>query len=117
MEQRYQKNGLVNWITLLVATLVSVLVARYAGVSTGSVGSIYLALGFLVAVVSFIQMGLAQREHLERLEFEELKKAKGDSALFAEAASDTFPAQRAQPPGCLAHQPNSNPISPQIRPK
>lgn len=96
MEQNYKKNGFLNWITLLVTAGCGFFFAKYAGSSSGIMGSIYLGLGFMVALVSYIQMRLAERESLEQLEFEELKRAKGDSTLFAEASSDTFPAKRSR---------------------
>jgi regulator of protease activity HflC (stomatin/prohibitin superfamily) len=95
MEQNAQKTGLINWVTLLAVTAVAVALARLANSATGIAGAVFLGLGFLVAAASYLQMRLEERERLEQLEFDELKKAKGESALFAEAA-DTFPARRSR---------------------
>ena len=95
MERNIQPIGIINWCALLVAGLISAILARYAGAATGTVGVAFLVLGFLVAVVSYFQMRLEERERLERLEFDELKKSKSASALFTEGA-DTFPALRSR---------------------
>ena len=78
-----------------MAGLISAILARYAGAATGTVGVAFLVLGFLVAVVSYFQMRLEERERLEKLEFDELKKSRSASALFTEEA-DTFPARRSR---------------------
>ena len=95
MERNIQPIGIINWCALLVAGVISAILARYAGAATGRVGVAFLVLGFLVAVVSYFQMRLEERERLEKLEFDELKKAKSASALFTEEA-DTFPARRSR---------------------
>src|SRR5213592_2880194 len=95
MERNIQPIGIINWCALLVAGVISAILARYAGAATGTVGVAFLGLGFLVAVVSYFQMRLEERERLEKLEFDELKKSKSASALFTEEA-DTFPARRSR---------------------
>src|SRR5213596_2661525 len=95
MERNIQPVGIINWCALLVAGVISAILARYAGAATGRVGVAFLVLGFLVAVVSYFQMRLEERERLEKLEFDELKKARSASALFTEEA-DTFPARRSR---------------------
>ena len=72
------------------------MVARYAATATGTVGVAFLGVGFLVAVVSYFQMRLEERERLEKLEYEELNKARSSATLFQEAEADTFPARRAR---------------------
>jgi regulator of protease activity HflC (stomatin/prohibitin superfamily) len=94
MEQNHQRIGVVNWLTLLAAAALSLALARFAGLTTGLITSLFLGLGFLVAAVSYFQMRLEERERQESIEFEELKKAKGDSALFA--GEDTFTAKRSR---------------------
>src|SRR5262249_12227316 len=84
-----------NWCALLLAGVISAILARYAGAATGTVGVAFLVLGFLVAIVSYFQMRLEERERLETLEFDELKKSKGASTLFTEQ-TDTFPARRSR---------------------
>ena len=96
MESNIQQIGIINWFTLLAVAVCSAVLARYANSAAGLVGVTFLALGFLVAVVSYFQMRLEERERLEKLEFEELKKAKGATTLFTEAEADTFPARRSR---------------------
>src|SRR2546425_13262310 len=96
MDRSIQKIGVVNWITLLAVGVVSAGVARYAASATGRVGATFVGLGFLVAAVSYFQMRLEERERMEKLEFEELKKAKGTTTLFTETEADTFPARRSR---------------------
>ena len=95
MEQNIRKTGVMNWVTLLLVTVMAAALARMAGSATGMTGVVFLGLGVLVALVSYVQMRLEERERLEQFEFEELKKAKGDSSLFVEAV-DTFPARRSR---------------------
>jgi modulator of FtsH protease HflK len=95
MEHNAQRTGIVNWVILLVATLVAAGLARMVGSATGTATVVFLGLGFLVAAVSYFQMRLEARERIEQLEYNELKKAKGDSSLFMEGA-DTFPARRSR---------------------
>ncbi len=96
MEQNVQKTGVVNWVVLLGMTVISAALARHAESASALIGTAFLALGFLVAAVSYIQMRLEERERLERLEIEELKKARSDSALFADTTAETFPARRSR---------------------
>jgi regulator of protease activity HflC (stomatin/prohibitin superfamily) len=96
MEQNAQRTGMVNWVTLLAVAVCSMALARYAHAAAGVVGGAFLGLGFLVAVVSYFQMRLAERERQEQLELEDLKKGAGGASLFGEAAGDTFPARRAR---------------------
>src|SRR5438876_6104881 len=96
MEQNLQKIGVINWFILLVVGAASAMVARYAATATGTVGVAFLGVGFLVAVVSYFQMRLEERERLEKLEYEELNKARSSATLFQEAEADTFPARRAR---------------------
>jgi regulator of protease activity HflC (stomatin/prohibitin superfamily) len=96
MEQNIQKKGLVNWLLLLGLGAAQVVVATYAHAATGLVSSVFVALGFLVSAVSYFQMRLEDRERLERLELDEIKRTAGSGALFSEAVGDTRPAKRAR---------------------
>src|SRR5213082_2480368 len=96
MERSIQKIGVINWIILLWVGAGSALVGRYADTATGTVGAAFVGIGFLVAVVSFFQMRLEERERLEKLEYEELKKSRGGTTLFQEAEGDTFSASRSR---------------------
>src|SRR2546429_1436736 len=92
MDQNIQKIGIVNWFILLVVGLVSAVLARYAGTAAGTVGIVFLALGFLVAAVSYFQMRLEERERLEKLAFHEAQKARSGTALLPVSQSGTLPA-------------------------
>ena len=96
MERSIQKIGVINWIILLVVGAGSALVGRYAATATGTVGAAFVGIGFLVAVVSYFQMRLEERERVEKLEYEELSKARSSATLFREAEADTFPARRSR---------------------
>src|SRR5437667_9240995 len=96
MERNIQPIGIINWCALLVSGVVSAILARYAGAATGTVSVAFLVLGFLVALVSYFQMRLEERERLEKLEYEELKKSRGGTTLFQEAEGDTFSASRSR---------------------
>ena len=97
MDQNIQRTGLVNWLLLLIAAGATWLVGRAGGSMTGEAGAAFLGIGFLVALVSWFQMRLYQRERSEKFEYEEILKSKGETSMFAEAAqADTFPAQRSR---------------------
>lgn len=97
MEQNLKRKGLVNLLLLVALGLTSAAVARYANSATGIAGGAFMLLGILVAAVSWFQMRLEEREVLEQLEFDELKRSeKGSSTLFGEQAADTFPARRSR---------------------
>jgi len=96
MERNIQRYGLVNLLVLLAASAVGFAVARYANSLTGQVASGFIGLGVLVAFVSWFQMRLEAGERNERLELEELARAKGSATLFEAKAAEVFPAQRAR---------------------
>jgi len=57
---------------------------------------VFLGLAALVAFISWFQMRLAENERLEKLELDELVRAKGGSSLFETRDSEVFPARRAR---------------------
>ncbi|HOX02246.1 MAG TPA: protease modulator HflK [Candidatus Paceibacterota bacterium] len=95
MERNFQKIGGVNLVVLLAAGVVAALVSRYAQSATGQVGVVFLGMGFLVAVVSWFQIRLEDRERTESFEFAELRKSASTAALFTQEA-EAFPARRAR---------------------
>lgn len=95
MDRNHTKIGLINWIALLLAGIVTVFVTRYVNSLAGWMGAVTIGVGFLVSLISYFQMRLEERERLEKLEFDELNKAKGSSALFTQEA-ENFPAQRSR---------------------
>src|SRR6266436_2155617 len=96
MERSVQKNGLINLLALLVVGVAGFSVARYANSLAGLVTILFIGIGLLVAAVSWFQMRLEDRERLEKLEFEELAKGRGESALFDTKEAELFPAQRSR---------------------
>jgi regulator of protease activity HflC (stomatin/prohibitin superfamily) len=96
MERSIQKNGLINLLALLVVGVAAFAVARYTNSLAGQVSVLFLGLGLFVAVVSWFQMRLEENERLEKLEFDELAKSRGGSAMFAAKDAESFPVQRSR---------------------
>jgi membrane protease subunit HflK len=96
MERNTQRNGLINFLMLLLVGVSAFAVSRYTSSLAGQVCSVFLGLGILVAAVSWFQMRLEQSERLEKLELDELARSHGASALFEAKDSEVFPAQRAR---------------------
>jgi modulator of FtsH protease HflK len=96
MEQNRTRLTLLNLATLLLAGAVAAGIARSGHVLSGSVALCFLALGFLVTLVSYFQMRLSERERLERLEYDELTKSPSASALFNHEEGAMRPARRAR---------------------
>src|SRR6187401_2772195 len=96
MERNIRRYGLINLLVLLLAAAGGYAVARYAGSLAGHVVSLFAGLGALVALVSWFQMRLEESERLEKLELDELARAKGSATLFEAGKGETFPAQRSR---------------------
>src|SRR3954469_21681258 len=96
MQRSTQKNGLINLLILLAVGIAAFTVSRLTGSVAGLVSSVFLGLGFLTAALSWFQMRLEEREKFEKLEFDELSKAKGASTLFASKEGEVFPAQQSR---------------------
>src|ERR1700710_3009378 len=96
MEHSTKKIGLINWIVLLVATGALLLISRMVNTAAGLLATILAGFGFLVALLSYFQARLVEREHFERLELEELSKSRGSASLFETSGADTFPAKRSR---------------------
>lgn len=95
MDRNIQKLGVINVLLLLFVGAANAFVALYAKSAAGEAGVCLIGLGFLVAALSYFQMRLETRERLEKLEYDELKKAASSAALFSQEA-ETFPARRAR---------------------
>ena len=95
MERNIKRNGLINLLLLVVVAGVTYAIARYGATSAGQVAAVFLGLGVLVAAVSWFQMGIEERERLERMEFDEATRT-DKSGLFNTAGSEAFPAQRSR---------------------
>jgi membrane protease subunit HflK len=96
VERNIQKNGLVNLVAAVMIFSAAFVVTCYVNSLAGQAASIFLGLGALVAFTSWFQMRLAENERLEKLEIDELARAKGESALFDAKESEVFPARRAR---------------------
>jgi regulator of protease activity HflC (stomatin/prohibitin superfamily) len=96
MERNVQKNGLVNMVAAAAIFVVALVVTTYVHSLAGQAGTVFLGLGMLVAFTGWFQMRLEENERLEKLEMEELARAKGESALFEAKASEVFPARRSR---------------------
>lgn len=96
MDQNAKKIGLINWVVLLAAAVGLLLVSNYVNSAAAKLGAIIAQLGFMVAIMSYVQMRLEEREHFEKLELEEMSRSRGGESLFTKAADDTFPARRSR---------------------
>src|SRR5476649_3031568 len=96
MERNVQKNGMVNLVAAVMIFIAVFAVTTFVKSLAGQGASIFLGLGALVAFISWFQMRLAENERLEKLEIDELARAKGDSSLFDAKESEVFPARRAR---------------------
>ena len=95
MERNIQKIGVINFVILLIAGGISYVLARYSNSVAGQVGAVFFGIGFLAALVSFFQMGLEEKERVEKLEFDEISREKNAASLFSTEA-ETFPARRSR---------------------
>ncbi len=96
MERNTQKIGLLNLLLLLAAAGVTLALTLYSGTLAGQVASAIFGIGFLIAAVSYFQMRLEDRERLERLDFDELKKTKSAESLFTGSDEETLPAYQSR---------------------
>ncbi len=96
MERNTRKIGLVNLIVLFLIGGAAFVLAVFSHSFAGQTGSIFYAVGFLVAAISYVQMRLEDSERMERLDFEEMAKSRNDASLFAAADSETLPAARSR---------------------
>jgi regulator of protease activity HflC (stomatin/prohibitin superfamily) len=96
VERSIQKNGLINLLALLAGTVATFALARTGHALAGHLAAAFMGIGTLVALVSWFQMRLEEREKVEKLEFDELARTKGGSSLFAGQEAGGFPAQQAR---------------------
>ncbi|MEW6301975.1 MAG: protease modulator HflK [Verrucomicrobiota bacterium] len=95
-DRNIQKNGLVNLAALVGVGVGAGLTARYLDSAAGYLSMLFIGFGFLVGAVSYFQMRLEARERAEKMEYDELLRAKSASALFDSPDAESFPAQRAR---------------------
>jgi regulator of protease activity HflC (stomatin/prohibitin superfamily) len=96
MERSTQRTGLINLLALLAVGVGGYVVARMGNSLAGQLSMAFIGIGALVSAVSWFQMRLEERERLEKLEFDELAKAKRSTALFESKDAEGFPAQRSR---------------------
>jgi regulator of protease activity HflC (stomatin/prohibitin superfamily) len=96
MERNTQRTGLINLLALLAVGVGGFVVARMGNSLAGQLSMAFIGIGALVSAVSWFQMRLEERERLEKLEFDELAKAKRSAALFESKDAEGFPAQRSR---------------------
>ncbi|HEY4417160.1 MAG TPA: hypothetical protein VGO57_15835, partial [Verrucomicrobiae bacterium] len=96
MERNAQKNGMVNLIAAVMIFIAAFAVTCFVNSLAGQVASVFLGLGALIAFTGWFQMRLEENERLEKLELDELARAKGESTLFDAKDSEVFPARRSR---------------------
>jgi regulator of protease activity HflC (stomatin/prohibitin superfamily) len=96
MDRNLQKSGLINLFVLLGVAVSALVVARMGASLSGQLAAVITGIGALVALVSWFQMRLEDRERLEALEYDELNRSKGSSGLFQGQDVEGFPARRAR---------------------
>ena len=95
MQRNIKNIGLLNFIILLVAGGVSIVLARYCHSLSGQVAAVFFGIGALIALISYFQSGLEEKEQIEKLEFDEISREKNAASLFSTEA-ETFPARRSR---------------------
>ena len=95
MERNIKRIGLLNFVILLLAGGISYMLARYCNSVSGQVVGVFFGVGTLVALISFFQMGLEEKERMEKLEFDEISREKNAASLFSTEA-ETFPARKSR---------------------
>ena len=96
MERNLKPTGLVNLLIALAAAGGGTFIASRTASLTDEVVSVFLGLGFLVALFSYFQMRMEAREKLEKLELDELAKSARSTTLFDGTDAEAFPARRAR---------------------
>jgi modulator of FtsH protease HflK len=96
MERNAQKNGVVNLAAAVMIFIAAFVVTCFVNSLAGQAASVFLGLGALIAFAGWFQMRLEENERLEKLELDELARAKGESTLFDAKDSEVFPARRAR---------------------
>ena len=95
MERNIKNIGRINFVILLLAGSISVILARYCHSLSGQVAAVFFKIGTLVALISYLQARLEEKEQIEKLEFDEIAREKNAASLFSTEA-ETFPARRSR---------------------
>jgi hypothetical protein len=96
VDRNSKQKGLVNFLTLLVLGGAVFATGRYAGALAGQVAAVFFGAGALIALVSWFQMRLEEREAAEQMELEELARTKTSSTLFEAKEASFLPARTAR---------------------
>jgi modulator of FtsH protease HflK len=96
VDRNSKQKGLVNFLTLLVLGGAVFATGRYAGALAGQVAAVFFGVGALIALVSWFQMRLEERELAEQMELEELARTKTSSTLFEAKEASFLPARTAR---------------------
>ena len=96
MDRNLQKSGLINLFVLLGVGVSALIVSRMGGSLSGQMAALFTGIGALVALISWFQMRLEDRERMEALEFDELNRSKGSGGLFQGQDVEGFPAKGAR---------------------
>lgn len=96
MERNSSRTGAVCFLALLLSGAAGYALARYTGTPAGLAAMALVGCGVLTALLGWFQMRLEERERLEKLEFEELKRSAQGTSLFETGDAEIFPAQRAR---------------------
>lgn len=92
MERTWSKTAALNAAALLVGGGVMIWMDGYARSTTASGAAAFFVIGALVSLACWFQMRLEARVEAERIEIEELARARGGAALFADADPASFTA-------------------------
>jgi membrane protease subunit HflK len=95
MERNIRNIGLLNCFVLLLAGGLAYILGRYSNSVAGQVSAVLFGIGFLAALISYFQMGLEDKERLEKLDYDEIARDKNAASLFS-TEGETFPARRSR---------------------
>jgi len=86
----------LNLLALLLVGVAGFAVARTSNALAGLASLWFIAVAFLITLVSWFQMRLEERERQERLELEGLAKGHAGAAMFETREAELFPVRRSR---------------------
>ncbi|MFN0066522.1 MAG: protease modulator HflK [Limisphaerales bacterium] len=96
MERNASRTGLFSFLLLLVTAVAGYALSRHTQTLSGYAAMALVGCGTVTALLAWFQMRLEERERLEKLEFEELRRSAQGTSLFETGDAEIFPAQRAR---------------------
>lgn len=96
MDRNAQRTMVLNLVVLLAGGLTCLWTAAQTGSLAGQMARWYFLFAFVIALVSWFQQRLHDREKLEKLEFDELTRSKGATSLFSTDDAGSFPARQSR---------------------